>query len=79
MSKIRLTDRQSAFIRPYLLPPARTGRPRTDNRRTIEGILYFLNTGCYQPATFALGALSHSINGPFEPRQGVEVVGGIQE
>src|SRR5690348_18069352 len=46
MSRIRLTDRQKAFMRPLLPPPARTGRPRADDRRTIEGILYVLTTGC---------------------------------
>src|SRR6516225_5792212 len=46
MSSIRLTDRQWAFIRPYLPAPARTGRPRADDRRTVEGILYVLITGC---------------------------------
>jgi hypothetical protein len=46
MSSIRLTDRQWAFIRPYLPPPACTGRPRGDDRWTIEGILYVLITGC---------------------------------
>jgi hypothetical protein len=29
-----------------LPPPAQTGRPRADDRRTIEGILYVLITGC---------------------------------
>ncbi|HEV2459431.1 MAG TPA: IS5 family transposase, partial [Ktedonobacterales bacterium] len=33
-------------IQPLLPPPARTGRPRADDRRTIEGILYILITGC---------------------------------
>lgn len=37
---------QWAFIRPLLPPPARTGRPRADDRRAIEGILYILITGC---------------------------------
>jgi transposase len=46
MSKIQLTDVQWMFIRPLLPPPARTGRPRADDRRTIEGILYVLITGC---------------------------------
>lgn len=46
MSSIRLTDRQWDFIGPLLPPPARTGRPRADDRRTIEGILYVLITGC---------------------------------
>jgi transposase len=46
MSRIHLTDRQWAFIRPLLPPPARTGRPRADDRQTIDGILYVLITGC---------------------------------
>jgi transposase len=46
MSRISLTDGQWAFICPLLPPPARTGRPRADDRRTIEAILYVLITGC---------------------------------
>jgi transposase len=46
MAKIHLTDRQWAFIQPLLPPPAPTGRPRADDRRTIEGILFILITGC---------------------------------
>ncbi len=41
-----LTDAQWATIRPLLPPPARTGRPRADDRRTLEAILYVLRTGC---------------------------------
>jgi transposase len=46
MGRIHLTDRQWAFIQPLLPLPARTGRPRADDRRTIEGIAYILTTGC---------------------------------
>jgi transposase len=46
MGRIHLTDRQWAFISPLLPLPARTGRPRADDRRTIDGILYVLITGC---------------------------------
>jgi len=46
MSSIHLTDSQWAFIKPLLPAPARTGRPRAEDRRTIEGILYVLITGC---------------------------------
>ncbi len=46
MARIHLTDRQWACICPLLPPPTRTGRPRADDRRTIEGILYVLITGC---------------------------------
>ncbi|HEY7092764.1 MAG TPA: IS5 family transposase [Ktedonobacterales bacterium] len=46
MSRIHLTESQWSFIQPLLPPPARTGRPRANDRRTIEGILYVLITGC---------------------------------
>jgi transposase len=46
MNRIHLTDRQWAFIQPLLPPPARTGRPRANDRQTIEGIVYILITGC---------------------------------
>ena len=46
MARIHLADKQWVFIRPFLPPPARTGRPRADDCRTIEGILYVLITGC---------------------------------
>jgi transposase len=46
MAALHLTDRQWAFVQPLLPPPARTGRPRADDRRTVEGIFYVLITGC---------------------------------
>jgi transposase len=46
MNRIHLTDRQWAFIHPLLPPPACTGRPRAADRRTVDGILYVLITGC---------------------------------
>jgi transposase len=46
MATVHLTDEQWAFIQPSLPPPALTGRPSADDRRTIEGILYVLITGC---------------------------------
>src|SRR5262245_28904945 len=46
MSRIHLTDSQWAFIQPLLPPPAHTGRPRANDRRTLEGILHILITGC---------------------------------
>jgi transposase len=47
MSRHALTDREWAVIEP-LLPARRTGRgrPRADDRQTINGILYVLKTGC---------------------------------
>lgn len=41
-----LTDREWAILAPLLPPQARTGRPRADDRATLNGILYVLSTGC---------------------------------
>jgi transposase len=46
MSFWELTDKQWEYIKPHLPPKAKTGRPRADDRRTINGILYVLSTGC---------------------------------
>jgi transposase/quinol monooxygenase YgiN len=43
---LRLTDAQWEHLRPLLPPPAAEGRPRADDRRTLDGILYVLRTGC---------------------------------
>lgn len=42
----RLTDQQWERVRGLLPPPKPEGRPRADDRRTLEGILYVLRTGC---------------------------------
>lgn len=41
-----LTDMQWDFIGPSLPPLACTGRPRANDRMTINGILYVLMSGC---------------------------------
>jgi transposase len=41
-----LTDAQWATLQPLLPPRNRTGRPRADDRRTLDAILYVLRTGC---------------------------------
>jgi transposase len=41
-----LSDEQWKFIEPLLPPQPKTGRPRADDRRTINAILYVLVTGC---------------------------------
>ena len=41
-----LTDKQWKSIIPHLPKPARTGRPRCDDRTTINGILFVLTVGC---------------------------------
>jgi transposase len=46
MAAPHLINEQWAFIQLLLPPPAHTGRPRADDRRTIEGILYVLITRC---------------------------------
>jgi transposase len=45
-NRIQLTDRQWALIAPQLPPPAKTGRPRADDRAVVEAILHVLRTGC---------------------------------
>ena len=46
MEQRELTDAQWEALRPHL-PPAkpRTGRPNTDHRTVVEGILWILRTG----------------------------------
>lgn len=41
-----LTDREWDFLQPLLPPAKRRGRPRADDRQTLNGILYVLSTGC---------------------------------
>lgn len=41
-----ITDSQWERIQKHLPKPARTGRPRCDDRTTINGIIYVLISGC---------------------------------
>lgn len=41
-----LTDAQWARLQPLLPPARKNGRPRADDRRTLDGILYVLRNGC---------------------------------
>jgi transposase len=50
-----LTDAQWALIQPQLPPPKKRGRPRAQDRRTINGILYVLRTGCITFASAMAG------------------------
>lgn len=40
-----MSDKLWEFIRPLLPPRAREGKPRADDRRTIDAILFVLKTG----------------------------------
>ena len=40
-----LSDAQWQLIEPHLPPKKRMGRPRADDRKTLEGILWVLRTG----------------------------------
>lgn len=40
-----LTDKQWEQIAPLLPPPKHMGRPRADDRKTLDGILWVLHTG----------------------------------
>ena len=47
MRTTELTDDQWQHLRPLLpLPRKGRGRPRADDRQTLNGILYVLRTGC---------------------------------
>jgi transposase len=41
-----LSDEQWEFVKLHLPSQPIVGRKRADNRRTINGILYILTTGC---------------------------------
>jgi transposase len=41
-----LTEDQWEYIKCFLPPQPRVGRKRAEDRRTINGILYVLDTGC---------------------------------
>lgn len=41
-----LTDKEWEILKPLMPVRAKTGRPRNDDRKTINGILYVLSTGC---------------------------------
>ncbi len=41
-----ISDKQWETIQKHLPPFARTGRPRCDDRTTINGIMFVLVTGC---------------------------------
>lgn len=41
-----ITNKQWEIIESHLPPPARTGRPRADDRTTINAIIFVLITGC---------------------------------
>lgn len=41
-----ISDKQWETIQNHLPSPARTGRPRCDDRTTINGIMFVLVTGC---------------------------------
>ena len=46
MKFTELTDSQWKTIQLYLPKPAKTGRPRADDRTTINAIMFVLVTGC---------------------------------
>ncbi len=46
MQFAELSDEQWEFIKPHVPPQPIVGRKRADDRKTINGILYVLITGC---------------------------------
>ena len=65
-----LSDGQWEFIEPLLPPQPMTGRPRADDRRTINGILYVLVTGC------KWGDMPRKYGAPVTCMEGAEEMGG---
>ena len=45
MARHRLTDEQWECVAPVFPPPANTGRPRSDLRQVVDGVLWILRTG----------------------------------
>ena len=45
MRTTELTDEQWERLNPLLPPRKKRGRPRADDRRTLNGVLYVLRTG----------------------------------
>ena len=46
MQFTELLDKQWGIISKHIPKPAKTGRPRSDDRKTINGIIYVLIAGC---------------------------------
>ncbi len=41
-----LSDKQWSMMQQHIPKPAKTGRPRCDDRTTVNGIIYVLTVGC---------------------------------
>ena len=41
-----LTDEQWSFLQGFMPPAPKRGRPRLDDRKVLNGILFVLTTGC---------------------------------
>ena len=46
MSRHAVSDAQWAVLEPLIPKKQQRGRPRNDDRRTLNGIVYVLKTGC---------------------------------
>ena len=62
MKFTEMTDSQWKTIQKHLPKPARTGRPRADDRTTINAIMFVLTTGCRwidSPARYGSKSSAH--------------------
>src|SRR5215212_7058531 len=67
MRKVEKTDEHWRRLEPLLPPPRRgRGRPRADDRKTLNGILYVLRTGCRWGGRPPQVRLSHNLLTPFK-------------
>jgi putative transposase len=76
----RASDELWAILEPVLAdldPPAPTGRPRIDQRRALDGIIYQLRTGCQWNALPREFGDDSSVHRTFQRWLELDVLDGI--
>ena len=72
-----LTDNQWKVLVPSIPPHAHIGRPRADDRNTVDGILYVLMSGCrWMDGWICLQSMAHTKQFGSDTRSGVLKVYG---
>jgi transposase len=57
-----ITKEEYEYMRDFLPPQKKTGRPRVDNEKLLNGIIYILKTGCRwndMPTEYGNGKTAH--------------------
>jgi putative transposase len=76
----RVSDELWAILEPILAdldPPARTGRPRVDQRKALDGLIYHLRTGCQWNALPREFGDDSSVHRTFQRWLELDVLDGI--